>query len=155
MWAVQQQTQDTNTTLPQCWPSAYDIGTPLNQIRIDDLCLLGTFHAQHNRAGREINNKNQNASLENTEAWNQDSSTKYWELGYLLPVPMLKRAGLALANRGPANRYYTQLSVSVTVTHWDFVWHLHISNTMGLCRLLRHRLPTSSQQFINEPPAVR
>ena len=50
---------------------------------------------------------------------------------------------------------YTQLSVSVTVTHWDFVWHLHISNTSGLCRLLRHRLPTSSQQFINEPPAVR
>ena len=50
---------------------------------------------------------------------------------------------------------YTQLSVSVTVTHWDFVWHLHISNTSGLCRMLRHRLPTSSQQFINEPPAVR
>ena len=48
---------------------------------------------------------------------------------------------------------YTQLSVSVTVTHWDFVWHVHISNTRGLCRLLRHRLPTSSQQFINQAPA--
>ena len=56
----------------------------------------------------------------------------------------------------PSQRYrYTELSVSVTVTHWDFVWHLHISNPRGLCHLLRHRLPTSRQQFINQAPVVK
>ena len=50
---------------------------------------------------------------------------------------------------------FTELSVSVTVTHWAISWHLQIFNTRGLCRLLRHRLPTSSQQFINQAREVR
>ena len=35
------------------------------------------------------------------------------------------------------------------VTHLSFSSHLLLLNTRGLCRLLRHRLPTSSQLFIN------
>ena len=35
------------------------------------------------------------------------------------------------------------------VTHWSFSSHLPLFNTRGLCRLLRHRLPSSSQLFIN------
>ena len=39
--------------------------------------------------------------------------------------------------------------MSVTVIHWDFAWRLQILNTRSLCHLIHHRLPTSSQRFIN------
>ena len=45
---------------------------------------------------------------------------------------------------------YTELSVSATVRHpLTFSSHLLLINTRGLCRLLRHRLPISSQQLKN------
>ena len=35
------------------------------------------------------------------------------------------------------------------VTHWSFSSHWLLFNTRGLCCLLRHHMPTSSQLFIN------
>ena len=35
------------------------------------------------------------------------------------------------------------------VIHWSFSSHLLLFNTRGLCRLLHHHLPTSSQLYIN------
>ena len=47
-------------------------------------------------------------------------------------------------------RNFTDLNqwVPQHVTHWSFS-HLLLFNTRGLCRLLHHRPPTSSQLFIN------
>ena len=69
----------------------------------------------------------------------------YWPLAEKLPG----WTAIFINDLMPSPLPYTGLSVSVTVTHWDFLWHSQIINTRGSCRLLRHRLPTSSQRFIN------